>query len=431
MLVGTIFIVVLLSLLLLGLPVAFALAIAGFAGLTYVSGLSQALAIVYMTPYSAVASWLFIVVPLFILMGHFAGAAGMVEKIFNVAHKCVGHIRGGLAIATVVANAFFGAASGSSLAAVAVFGKVAIPEMGKYGYQPKLAIGTVCCAGTLAALIPPSIGFVLYGILTERSISKLLIAGIMPGLLTAAMLILLIWIKVKINPQLAPTIQHSVIWRERLRSLTDIWPLLILILAVMGSIYAGLATPTEAAAVGALSAFLIGLVSRRIGFAGLKDSLLETAYTTGVLFTIIIGAQIFTRFLTISRFSQDLTSFITGSNIPPPVVLCCIYGIYLLLGCFLDPMGLMLVTVPIVYPIAVTSLGYDPIWFGVMVVKLIELGMITPPVGMHLYILKGLFPAYSVGEIFEGSLHFVLIDLVTVTLLTLFPQISLWLPARM
>lgn len=319
MLIGAISMLVLIFILLLGVPIAFALALAGFAGLIYVSGVQGALAIVYMAPYSSVASWLLIVVPLFILMGFYASSGGLVGSIFNAAHKWLGHVRGGLAMATVVGNAFFGAASGSSIACTAVFGKIAIPEMEKYGYQTQFAMGVVAIAGTLDALIPPSLGFVIYGIVTEQSIGKLLMAGVMPGILTAATLLLFIWLRVKINPQIAPTIEYHVSWRERIASLRGCWTLLILIIAVMGSIYTGFATATEAAGLGALAAFLINLVSRKLTLAGLKESLLETARTTCMLFIIMVGAKIFTSFLTMSGFTSGLSSWIMERNVPPPV----------------------------------------------------------------------------------------------------------------
>ena len=418
-----------LVLLFLGVHIGIALGLVGFAGMIVLTGERGAVNFIGSHPYTFTASYLLTVVPLFLLMGYLAFHSGITRDVFYAARVWLARLPGGLAMATVAGSAAFGAACASSLAAAAAMGRIALPEMKRYGYDQKLATGAVAAGGTIASMIPPSVLMVLYGIMTEQSIGRLLIAGFLPGVLSAFNFMLMIWLRVKRNPQLAPT-AAGVTWWERLTSLRGIWGILVLGGLVMGGIYIGIFTPSEAGAIGAFGAFLIALATRKLTWDNLIDSLSETTRTTAMIFFIAIGAALFVGFLAVSRIPFVFAEFVAGLEMPRIIVLAGFAVIYIILGMLLDPLGLLLLTIPIIFPAAM-ALGYDPIWFGVIIIKFLEIGLITPPVGLNVYVVKGVAPDVPLEDIFRGIGWFFVTELVTLALLVAFPSIALWLPQRM
>jgi len=414
----------------IGLPIGIGMALVGFLGIWAIAGSSSALLALYQLPYSATASWLLSVIPMFILMGYIAFYSGFAKDAYDVAYKWVGRFPGGLAIATLLGAAAFGACSGSSVAATATLGKFALPEMERYNYDRRLAAGVVAMGGTLDALIPPSILLVLYGVATEQSIAELLIAGILPGILSMVFFILLVLVRVKFQPQLAPPGERFS-WRERLSSLRGITGILIIFLAVIGGIYTGTFTPTEAGALGAFTSILLAFIMRRLNWERFKEIIYESLKVYSSIFLIVMGAYIFVRFLALSRLPIEFAEFVAGLRIHPMAVYAGIIVVYLILGCFMDAIGLLLLTVPFIFP-TVIALGFDPIWFGIIVVKMLEIGLLTPPVGIQTYVLKSVAPDLSIGDIVRGFFPFFLVDLfLVIGLLSVFPQIATFLPSTM
>ncbi|MGQ9825410.1 MAG: TRAP transporter large permease [Desulfotomaculales bacterium] len=418
----------LLFFLVIGMPVAFALGSAGAIGLLLVNGFDLVSGILQTTPYSSAASFVLTAVPMFILMAEFATVGGMTNDIFVAAYRWLGSIRGGLAIATVVACAVMAAVSGSSTASAAAMAKIAIPEMRKYRYSDVLSAGVVCVAGTLAIMIPPSIILILYGIMTETPIAQLLIAGVVPGVITALGYIISIYFWVRSRPEIAPVIEPFSI-RERLGSLKRVWPMLLLIVSVLLAIYSGVVTPTEAGAFGSFIAFLIAVIIYSMRFGGLKEALSRTAVTTGMIFTIIIGAMIFGYFLTYTRVTQNLIRFVGSLGFDRWVILTVIILIYILLGMFMDQLAILFLTVPLTFPLAV-SLGFDPIWFGIIITKTAEIGLVTPPVGMNVYVAAST-ARVPIEVAFRGTGRLLLVEFVVLLLLVLFPSLATWLPGVM
>lgn len=427
--IGIIGIVILLFLMLFRLPIGFAMALVGFVGFFYLGSLDGAFSILGMEPFSAVSTYTFTVLPLFILMGQFAFSSGLSAKLFSVAHKWLGHLPGGLAMATIGGCAGFAAVSGSSIATAATMGSVSLPEMKRYNYAPTLATGCIAAGGTLGILIPPSGCMIVYGIITEQSISELFIAGILPGILLAILFMATIYILAKANPELGPSVPATSL-RERFTVLLTCGDLLILFLLVMGGLYIGFFTPSEAGAVGAAGAFLIGSVRKKLSLKGIGDALIETVQTTAMIFVIIIGAMVFNRFLAISTIPFVLAGFIGGLPVSPIVTIIVIFFIYLILGCFIDAMAMMLLTMPIFFPV-ILAIGIDPIWFGVVVVIVSEMGLITPPVGLNVYVIKGVAEDVPLHTVFRGILPFLIPMLVCTAILIIFPQIALFLPSTM
>lgn len=417
-------------LLALRVPVAFTLAAVGFVSYLVLTGLEPAFFIAGATPYSKIANYSFTVIPLFILMGHFAHQAGFVTDIFNTARKWVGWLPGGVVQSTVVGAAAFGAACGSGMASCAVVGKVTIPEMRRQGVQKSLAFGAVAAAGTIAAMIPPSNIMVIYGIITEKSIGRLLIAGIIPGIVAAAVYMTQIFIRVKLNPSLAPPTEEKITWKERLISLKGIWGIAMIALIVMGGIYSGIFTPTEAGAVGAFSTFIMALAMRRLTWSSLGNVLLETTKTVGMIFLIITGAAIFSYMLAITRIPNNISEFIVGLEMSRWWVLIGVMLLYLVMGTFIDSISAMILTLPIIFP-SIMALGFDPIWFGVLMVHLVEVALITPPFALNIFILKAVIPDSTIGEIIRGIAPFLISDIITLILYIVFPQLALWLPSMM
>ncbi len=421
---GAIFVLVV-----LGMRIAFATALVGFVGLWVIKNMGVAASVVGFLPHGIVAHYSLSVIPLFIIMGYYAFYAGLTDDVFFTARQWVGHLPGGLAIASVFGCAGFAACTGASTASAAIMGRVAIPEMRKYGYHPRLAAGVVAASGTLASLIPPSVILVIYGIITEQSIGALLIGGFIPGVISAAIYAGMIYTRVKISPELGQ-VQPKASWKERFVSLRRTWGVLLLIFLVIGGIYSGIFTPTEAGGAAAFSAFLMALFMRRLTIERLKESLLETGRTTIMIFSIIVGVLIFVRFLALTGLPSSFAEFILGLQIPRLLILLMILSVYVFLGMFLDAIGMLMLTLPIIFP-AVVSLGYDPIWFGIIAVKMCEICLITPPVGLNCYIVRSVAPDIPLEEIFRGIIPFVAMDILTVALFIVFPQIITFLPSHM
>jgi tripartite ATP-independent transporter DctM subunit len=430
-LLGVLSFIAFIALLILGLPIGMAMALMGFCGIWMVKGSTVALNALFQLPFSAISSWLLSVIPMFILMGYIAFYAGFTRDAYDAAYKWVGRFPGGLAIATLIGAALFGACSGSSVAATAALGKVALPEMERHHYDRRLAAGTVAMGGTLDALIPPSILLVLYGVITEESIAKLLIAGILPGILSMVCFILLVIFRVLHRPELAPR-GEKFSWKERFLSLKGTIGIVIIFVAIIGGLYTGIFTPTEAGAVGAFACLILSLVMRRMEWLNFQKVVCDSLKVFSSIFLIILGAYIFVRFLALTRLPVSFSEFVVALPVHRMWIYLGIIFVYLILGCFMDALGLLFLTVPFIFP-AVVALGFDPIWFGIIVVKMLEIGLITPPVGIQAYVLKGVAPPeITLGDIFRGFVPFFLVDLfVVVGLLTLFPQIVTFLPSMM
>ncbi len=412
-------------------PIGIALGAVSVAGIAAIRGPSAGMAALAGLPFEFAANWSLSAVPMFLLMGAVASHAGLTGSLFTAARKWLSFLPGGLAVATNFASAGFAAVSGSSLATAAAMGRIAIPEMLKARYDPGLATAVVAASGTLGSLIPPSILFVLYGIFTEQPIGKLLIAGILPGLLTAFIYAGMIIGRCVANPKLAPSTEEHVGWAERMAELRRVWPVPVLILAVMGSLYSGVATTTEAAAVGAFMAYVIAGMQRRLNWRVLKDSVAEALTSTASIFFIAIGAILLTRFLALSGVPAFLGSLMGTWSVDPTLVVVGASLIYLFLGMFLDPVGLMLVTLPVLMPMF-RALDLDLIWIGVLVVKYLEIGLLTPPVGLNAYVVSGIVGSeIPLARIFRGLVPFLAAEAVIMVLLIKFPQISVYLPGLM
>jgi len=427
--IASIFVLVLL--LLAGLHVAVSLGLVGVVGFAMLTDWTAGLGLLRTTPYKVVANFTFFAIPVFILMGQFANYGGLSADIYSVVHKWLGRVRGGLAMATTASCATFAAACGSSVATAATFTQVALPEMLKYGYDKRLAAGAIAASGTLGALIPPSGLMIIYGIITEQSIGKLLIAGFIPGVISAIIYMGMISCWAKLRPEIAPIITERLSWGEKLGSLYKVWGIALLSAIVMGTIYTGAATPTEAGAFGAFGAFLIMIFKGSFSKTNFRDTILDTASSTTMLFTIIIGAYIFSRFLAITNVGPELADYLVSSGLSPYFVLAGFLLMYVFLGMFMDPAAMMAITLPIVFPIVV-EMGFSGIWFGVLVIKTSEIGLITPPVGLNVYTVNAsAHGLVRLEEVFRGITPFFAMDVLTLVILVAFPEISLWLPNQM
>lgn len=424
--IGYISIAIMIALLFSGIPVAVSMGILSLAGMWWLSGPGAALGLVQRVAYDTFASYDFSVIPLFLLMGEFCFYAGISTDLFSAAYKWIGNQRGGLAMATIGAAAVFSAVSGSSLACTATFSTVAVPEMKKYHYDPSLACGSVAAGGTLDVMIPPSIIFVVYGIITSTSIGKLLIAGLLPGILLAILFMFAIDFVCRRNPLIGPRGPRTSI-KEKIYSLKNTWIVLLLFVLVIGGMYLGVFSPSEAAGVGAFGAFAFALARRKLGWTNFKASLRETCRTGGMIFTILLGAMMLNYFLAVTRLPAMLSSTIIGLQLNPYVIMVIIVIIYVILGALMDEMGMLLLTVPIFFPV-IKSLGFDPIWFGVMVVMVCQVGMIAPPVGMTVFIVAGIVKDVPMGTVYRGIVPFFIADLFVIALIIAFPEIALWLP---
>jgi len=421
--------VVLFALMLLRVPVGMAMGLVGVAGFGYLSGSGPALKIVGHTSMRTVTDWNFAVVPLFLLMGSFATTSGMSRELFRAANALLGHLRGGLGIATIAACGGFAAICGSSVATAATFSRVAYPEMRRFGYPQSFATGVIAAGGTLGVMIPPSTVLAVYGLITEQDIGKLFVAGIVPGLIAVLMYMATIALIGQAFPGYLPAGERTP-WGERLSAMRDIWATLLLFLFVIGGIYGGLFTATEAAGMGAGGAFLLGIARRRLSGKDIRRSLLEATRTTAAVFTVLIGAILFGYFLTITQTPQKVTEFLTGLGLGRYGVLALIMVMYLVLGCLMDALAMIILTVPIIFPV-IKELGFDPIWFGVIIVMTVELGLIHPPVGMNIFVIKSVVEDVKISTIFYGVLPFIITDLLRLVLLISFPILALWLPSKM
>lgn len=429
--VGLIAVVLVVVLMILGFHVGIALGLVGFIGFVVLGGIDIGLGILKNTPFFVVASFTFTTLPLYLLMGSFATHAGIAEDLYNTAYKWLERVPGGLAIATMFACAAFGATSGSSVATAAIFAKISLPEMFRKNYEKKFACGVVCSGGILAILIPPSVLLIIYGVITEQPIGKLFIAGIIPGVVLTLIYGAGIWILVTRNPKLAPQPMIRTPWRERINSLRSVWGTIVLAALVIGGIYGGVFTPTEAGATGAFGAFVIALGLRRLSWGKLWDTLLDAAEVTCMVFLIMIGSMIFSRFLVISGVSGRFTEAVTGAGLSSLGVIVGFVVIYLILGCLIEGISILCLTLPVFFPIAM-ALGVDPIWFGIVAVVATEIGLVTPPVGLNVYIVSAAAgPGVSMEEVFRGCLPFFIMQVFFVGLLVAFPQIATLLPRMM
>ena len=420
---------VLFALMLLRVPVGMALGLVGVGGFAYLVNGDAALKIIGHTSMRTVTDYTFGVIPMFILMGAFVTNSGMSRELFRAANGFLGHRRGGLGVATIAACAGFAAISGSSVATAATFSTVAYPEMRRYDYPRSFAAGVIAAGGTLGAMLPPSTVLAVYGIITEQDIGRLFIAGIVPGILAAAMYMMTVAVIVWTRPKYLPA-GPRVSWQERVAGLRDIWATMLLFCFVIGGLYGGLFTPTEAGGMGAGGAFLIGVLRGRLSRADVRRSLLQATRTAAAVFTVLIGALLFGYFLAITQTPQKVTEFLTGLGLGRYGVLALIMLMYLVLGCLMDALAMVILTVPIIFPV-IKELGFDPIWFGVIIVMTVELGLIHPPVGMVVFVIKSVIPELNFSTIFAGVLPFIVTDLIRLVILIAFPIIALWLPSRM
>jgi C4-dicarboxylate transporter DctM subunit len=413
----------------LRVPIGFAMGIVGIGGFALVGNEMAALRLLAQSPLRTVLDYNLSVIPMFVLMGSFATAAGMSRELFRASEAWVGHLRGGLALASISACAMFAAINGSSVATAATMSNVALPEMRKARYHAGSAAGVIAAGGTLGIMIPPSVIFAIYGLLTDTDVAKLFIAGVLPGLLAVGLYCLTVWLLVLRNPDLMPAGKRYD-WGERLASLKDIWATLLLFIFVIGGMYAGWFTVTEAAAMGAAGALIIGVLRGRLNVTAIMDCLVEALRTTAAIFAIVIGAFLFGYFLTITQATQHITQFLLSLPVGATGVLILILIGYLFLGAVMDELAMILLTVPIVFPVMM-QLGYDPIWFGVIIVMTVTLGLICPPVGMNVFVINSIARDISLGAIYRGVGPFIAADIVRLTILCAFPVIATILPRTM
>ncbi len=426
-----------LFLVLLRIPIAFAMGLVGMVGLVYETSYRAAISMVGRLIIDTSQDYGLSVIPLFILMGLFVNKGGISRELYNVSNAFLGHFRGGLAMATIVACGGFAAICGSSLATAATMSKVAMPEMRKYNYADSLSTASIAAGGTLGILIPPSVILVIYGLLTETSIGKLFVAGIIPGFMGILLYLVAVRITVGRNPDAGPAGPRTS-WRDRLGALSHVWAVLLLFGLVIGGLYGALDfwpihlafSPTEAAGMGAAGAFLIALARGGINWKAMREVLEETTLTTASLFAVLIGAWIFSNFVNLAGLPEGLLATVTALEMGPWVVMGLILIIYIALGCVFESMSMLLLTVPIFFPL-VTSLGFDPVWFGIIVVVVTEISLITPPVGLNVFVLKGVVGDVSTGTIFKGVTPFWMMDIVRLLLLLVFPTLVLFLPSQM
>lgn len=427
--IGLLGIVALLVLLFLGMNIGFTMIVVGFFGYMILTNLNGAMGLFASVPFTTVNNYGLSVIPMFVLMGQFAFYAGISQDLYTFCNKWIGRVPGGLASATIVACAFFAAICGSATATTATLGVVCLPEMRKYNYKDELACGSIAAGGTLGILIPPSTGFILYAIQAEESIGTMFAAGIIPGILLAAVYVMTIMILVKRNPSLAPK-GDKVSWKEKLKAIKGVIAILILFVIVLGGIFSGIFTANEGAAVGAFGALLFMIGKKKASWENIKKSCMDTLRTSGMIFMIMIGAYVFGYFLTLSRLPIELANTVLGSNLPNIIVVLFILAIYAVLGCFVDSLPLIVLLTPIFLPI-IREMGMSPVWFGVLMVMIMQLGLITPPVGMCVYVMKGIAKDVSLGRIFKGVFPFVVALLITVIIVAAVKPLSLGLPALM
>jgi len=426
---GIIGFVVLVALMFLRIPVGFVMAIVGFTGFGLLVTWDASLNLLARDFFSIFSSYNLTVIPLFVLMGQLAFHSGISSRLFNAAHKFFGHLPGGLAIATIGACAGFSAICGSTSATAATMASVALPEMKKYNYDPALATGVVAAGGSLGILIPPSTIFIIYGIMTEQSVGKLFMAGVLPGILLSLLFVATVLIWTHVQPGLCERAPKST-FREKIASLSGVIETFILFILVMGGLFIGIFTPTEAAAIGAFGTLIIALIGRNISWRGFIQSLQETTRISCMILVIVAGATVFGHFLAVTSIPTEIGDWVSELQLHRYIIMGIIILIYLGMGCLMDSLAMIMLTIPIFFPV-VTALGFDPIWFGVIIVVVTEMGVITPPVGINVYVVAGVARDIPLHIIFKGAMHLLMAQLVTALLLILFPQIALFLPGLM
>jgi C4-dicarboxylate transporter, DctM subunit len=424
---GIIGMVVLLCLMALGMPIGFGMLLLGFVGFAYLVKLSGAVQILSTVPYNVISNYDYCVLPLFLLMAGVCLYSGLAKSLFRLVYTWIGRLQGGLAVATIGACAMFAAASSSSIATAVTIGVVAIPEMRSYKYDAALATGCVAAGGTLGILIPPSGILIIYGIITEQSISKLFVAGVIPGIVLAVMFMIMIYIRARLNPNLAPQGPRTS-FKTKIVAVGQSFEMLALLLLVIVGLIIGWFTPTEAGAIGAFGAIVLSLIRRRLSWEGFKKSLIDSLRDTGMIFTIILGAFVFNAFLAVSTIPMEVATFVGNLGLPPLGIMIIIIFVYVILGCFIDTMSMVLLTIPIFFPVA-TSLGFNPIWFGIIIVLMCEVSMITPPIGVNVFVIAGISRDIPMPTVFKGIIPFLTIELVFIALLVAFPQMALFLPS--
>jgi len=421
--------VALFTLMLLRFPIGLAMGAVGVFGFAAMTGMAPALKLLAQSPIRTATDAGFAVIPMFLLMGTIASASGMSSELFQAANSFLGHKKGGLGMATIAACAGFAAISGSSVATAATFSAVAYPEMRKFGYPQSFSTGVIAAGGTLGAILPPSLVLAVYSLITQQDVGRLYIAGIVPGLLAVAMYIATITIIGLVRPRFLPAGPRAS-WATRLAAVKGVWAITLLFLFVIGGMYGGAFTPSEAAAMGAGGAFLIAVARGRLSMGQFMECLLRAVRTSAAIFTILIGALLFGYFLTVTQTPQHVTEFLTGLGLGRYGVLMVIMLMYLILGCVMDAMAMVILTIPIIFPV-ITALGFDPIWFGIIIVMTVELGLIHPPVGMNVFVIKSVVRDVKIGTIFVGVIPFVITDIIRLGILIAFPILSTWLPEHM
>ena len=425
--IGIIGIIALFVLIFSRMPVGFLMALIGFAGFGYIVSFDASLSLLARDFFSVFNSYNLTVIPLFVLMGQLAFHSGISSRLFDTAYKFIGHLPGGLAIATIGACAAFAAICGSTNATAATMAAATLPEMKRYNYKPELATGVVAAGGSLGILIPPSVIFIIYGILTEQSIGKLFMAGILPGILLTFMFVATILIWATLRPELGPKGPRFSL-KEKIASLSGVIETIIIFIAVMGGLFGGIFTPTEAGAIGAFATLMVAVVRRNINWSGFSQALFETTRITCMILVIVAGATIFGKFLAVSRIPYDIANWVAAFNLPPSVIMGFIILVYLAGGCFIDSLALIMLTIPIFFPVVV-GFGYDPIWFGVVIVMVTQIGVITPPVGVNVYVVSGVARDVPLSVIFRGVVPLLIALIIATLLLIPFPQIALYLPS--
>ncbi|MBA7524790.1 hypothetical protein ES705_16934 [subsurface metagenome] len=426
---GGVSIIIFLVLLFFGMPVGFALFLMAYIGMGYMVNVDVGLKLLAMTPYSISTTYVYSVMPLFIAMGLLSAVSGIARDLYESSYTWIGHQRGGLAMATVVACAFFAAICGDSMATAVTMGSISLPEMKKYNYKPSLAAGAVAAGGTIGILIPPSAGFIIYGLLTDQSIGKLFIAGILPGILMTILFVITIYVICKADPELGPRGKETSII-DKLNAFKGIWGMLVLFLFVLIGIYAGIFTPTEAGALGSFGVLVIILATKRFNWQKIISAFNNSVELTAMIFLLFIGAIAFTRFFSLTGVPRLLANFISGLDVSRLVIMLGVLLFYIIAGCFMNAMPVVIITLPILYP-TIVALGYDPIWFGVIMVIMVQIGVITPPMGMNVFAISGVAKGVPLETIFKGIIPFWIAMMITVLILILFPQIATFLPNLM
>jgi C4-dicarboxylate transporter DctM subunit len=427
--IGLLGIGVLIGLLVLGVPIAFAMAVVGIGGTGMVVGLPQTLSQVTLVTWDKGTDFVIVCIPLFVFMGQLTATTGIAGDLYECLQRWLGRMRGGLGIASVFACGGFGAVTGSSVACVATMGTIVYPEMKKYGYNPQLATGVLAASGTLGILIPPSLAFAFYGTLTDTSIAALFVAGIVPGLLTMLIFAGIVWVRCLINPAYGP-LGPRFTMKQKLASLKGVAPIALIFALVIGTLYGGVCTPTEASAIGASGVVLVSLLMGRLTWSNLRQALGETGLVSAFIFAIIVGGYLISRFLAVTQITDLLVSFITDLDPSPTGFILFMVLLYLVLGAILDVFGMTILTLPFIFPIT-TALGIDPVWLGVFIVIMTEVALITPPVGVNVFVMRGIATDVPMGQIFLGVMPFLIGEFVLIGLLVAFPGIATWLPSLM